>query len=167
MSAQPNAHPDDAELRFIEQFALVLTSAGMARMPARVYACLLAEDDGQLTAGELAARLQVSPAAISGAVRYLTDAGLIGKGREPGARRDHYRLGDDPWYESFAYRDAPLRRMEDALAEGVELFGTDRPAGRRLRISREFVAFLRGELPAIRERWRSHRDELKGPPGSL
>lgn len=163
MSAQPNAHPDDAELRFIEHFALVLTGAGMARMPARVYACLLAEDSGQLTAGELAARLQVSPAAISGAVRYLLEVGLVRKGREPGARRDHYRLGDDPWYESLAYRDAPLRRMEEALAEGVELLGADRPAGRRLRVSQEFIAFMRAELPAIGERWRRFRDRSSGP----
>ena len=61
--------------RFVEHFALLLDEAGVPRMPARVFAAILADDAGRLTAGELAERLQVSPAAISGAVRYLTQAG--------------------------------------------------------------------------------------------
>ena len=40
-------------------------------MPARVFSALLATDSGRLTAAELAERLQISPAAVSGAVRYL------------------------------------------------------------------------------------------------
>ena len=43
----------------------------MQRMPARVFAALLASDDGALTSAELGEQLQVSPAAVSGAVRYL------------------------------------------------------------------------------------------------
>ena len=50
-------------------FAFLLTESGVPRMPARVFASVLAEDAGALTAAELAERLQVSPAAISGAVR--------------------------------------------------------------------------------------------------
>ena len=76
MAATPAARPAprdaDATLRFVEDFALLLVDAGVPRMPARVFACVLADDAGALTAGELAERLQVSPAAISGAVRWLT-----------------------------------------------------------------------------------------------
>jgi DNA-binding transcriptional regulator GbsR (MarR family) len=73
----------------------------------------------------------VSPAAVSGAVRYLIQVGMVVRGREPGARRDDYRLHDDVWYEIYAYRGEMLRRWEQAMAQGVELLGTDRPAGRR------------------------------------
>ncbi|HEY7015122.1 MAG TPA: hypothetical protein VH480_20330, partial [Streptosporangiaceae bacterium] len=48
--------------RFVERFAAVLTEAGIPRMPARVFAALLATDSGRLTAAELAAQLQASPA---------------------------------------------------------------------------------------------------------
>jgi DNA-binding transcriptional regulator GbsR (MarR family) len=143
--------------RFVERFGLLLTEAGMPRMPARVFACVLADDDGRLTAGELAERLDVSPAAISGAVRYLMQVGMLDRRREPGERRDHYVLRDDLWYEVYAYRGEMLRRWEQAMVEGAELLGTDRPAGRRIEETREFFAFLREELPAMMERWRARR----------
>ena len=153
----PTRAASDAELRFIEQFALLLTEAGMPRMPARVFACVLADDAGALTAGELADRLRVSAAAISGAVRYLTQTHLLTRAREPGARRDHYRVGDDQWYEALVYKTALLRRWEDALADAVALIGSERPAGRRLLETQAFFAFVRAEMPALMERWREQR----------
>ena len=60
---------------------------------------LMAADERALTAAELAERLGVSPAAISGAVRYLTQIGMLHREPSPGSRRDRYRLPDDPWYE--------------------------------------------------------------------
>jgi predicted ArsR family transcriptional regulator len=146
------------ELRFIEDFALILVEGGMPRMPARAFAAVLADDDGRLTAQELATRLQVSPAAISGAVRYLVQARLVQRGRDPGSRSDHYRLSDhDPWYESMMQRGQLLALFEQSTARGAELLGEDRPAGRRLRETQEFFAFLREELPRMMERWRARR----------
>jgi DNA-binding transcriptional regulator GbsR (MarR family) len=157
VTMSPGSPPAAAELRFVERFAQLLVEAGMPRMPARVFACVLADDEGRMTAGELAERLHVSAAAISGAVRYLTQASMLTRGREIGARRDHYAVGHDQWYEVFVSRSALLERWEDALAEGVELLGGDRPASRRLDETREFFAFMRSELPALMERWRERQ----------
>ena len=148
---------------FVEHFALLLDEAGMPRMPARVFAAILADDDGRLTARELAERLSVSPAAVSGAVRYLTQAGMVSRGREPGERRDDYRLHDDVWYELYAYRGEMLRRWEQAMDEGADALGRDTPAGRRLEETREFFAFLREELPALMERWRARQPTRRAP----
>jgi DNA-binding transcriptional regulator GbsR (MarR family) len=155
---------DEDVRRFIERFALLLTEAGMARMPARAFAAILAEDSGELTAAELAERLEVSPAAISGAVRYLTQVGMVVRDREPGARRDHYRLHGDVWAGMYMSRLSVLKRWEQALAEGVELLGTQRPAGRRVEETREFFAFLQDELPAVIEHWRRRRAAATAPP---
>jgi DNA-binding transcriptional regulator GbsR (MarR family) len=152
----------DPGLRFVEDFALLLTETGVPRMPARVFACVLADDSGGLTAAELAERLQVSPAAISGAVRWLMQMHLLTRGREPGARRDHYRMRDDQWYEATVFKTAALRRFEDVLAEGVRLVGADGPAGRRLQETQEFFAFFRAELPALLGRWRASREASTG-----
>jgi DNA-binding transcriptional regulator GbsR (MarR family) len=76
MTSNSPAADDPAIARFVERFALTLLKTGLPRMPARVFAALLTAPDGRLTAAELAERLQVSPAAISGAVRY--DAGPHG-----------------------------------------------------------------------------------------
>jgi DNA-binding transcriptional regulator GbsR (MarR family) len=148
---------DDGVRRFVERFALLLTEAGMARTPARVFACLLAEDSGRLTARELAERLQVSPAAISGAVRYLTQAGVLVREREPGERRDHYAVHEHVWPEMFTARMAMIRRWEQAMGEAVELLGADSPAGRRLQETREFFAFMQEELPEMLRRWEERR----------
>jgi len=153
-----NSDGDDALLRFIERFALMLTEAGWPRMPARVFACLLCEDSGWLTAGGLASRLRVSPAAISGAVRYLIQIGLVSREREPGARTDHYRIDDDAWYEAIMRRNDALTRWDEALADGVKMLGAGAAAGRRLEESREFFAFLHDEMAQMMERWRQrHR----------
>jgi DNA-binding transcriptional regulator GbsR (MarR family) len=81
--------------RFVERFGSALTAAGMARLPGRVFACLLADRDGRMTAAELGVELGVSPASVSGAVRYLQQVHLIHREREPGTRRDVYVVADD------------------------------------------------------------------------
>jgi DNA-binding transcriptional regulator GbsR (MarR family) len=108
----------EAVSRFVERFAAVLSDAGVPRMPARVFAALLATDSGRLTAAELAEQLRASPAAISGAVRYLIPLNLVSREREPGSRRDHYRVHDDVWYESVAHRERVMALWESRLREG-------------------------------------------------
>ncbi|MBN2623503.1 MAG: MarR family transcriptional regulator [Acidimicrobiales bacterium] len=148
----------DAVARFVERFALLLTEAGWPRTPARVFACLLADDGGRLTARELSTRLQISPAAVSGGVRYLAQVHLVVRERDPGARRDHYRCADDVWTRSFQQQTAQLKRWEEGLAEGVALVGPDTPAGRRLDDSRALFRFMQDELPAMLQRWQEqHR----------
>jgi DNA-binding MarR family transcriptional regulator len=157
--AGPGAsEPDDDVRRFVERFALLLADSGMPRMAARVFACLLVVDSGRLTAGEMAARLQVSPAAVSGAVRYLVQVKMIERHREPGARADHYRLtGGDLWTEMLGARLAVMAGWEEAMADGATVVGPDTPAGRRLRENEAFFAFLRVEMPAMLARWREVR----------
>jgi DNA-binding transcriptional regulator GbsR (MarR family) len=80
--------------------------------------------------------------------------GLVERVREPGSRRDVYRLGDDPWYEAIYRREPLITRWQKALQDGIEAAGADTPAGARLKDSAEFFAFLQQELPALLARWR-------------
>ncbi|MFI9387529.1 GbsR/MarR family transcriptional regulator [Kutzneria sp. NPDC052558] len=146
---------DEAVSKFIERFALMLSEGGVPRMPARVFVGLLASEEGQLTAGELAELLSVSPAAVSGAVRYLTQVHLIVREREPGSKRDHYRVRDGSWYESAMDRERLLSLWSEALTDGVSAVGADTRAGARLRESVEFFEFLRVEIPIVLDRWRA------------
>ena len=148
---------EEAVRRFVERFALDLTDSGMARMPARVFAALLANDAGRLTAAELAELLRVSPAAISGAVRYLVHLGMVSRGREPGERRDHYQVSSDQWYEVLARRDQLLHRWEQDLQDGIKAVGPDTPAGARLEENRRYFEFLRHEAPKVMARWQELR----------
>jgi len=148
---------DEAVRRFVERFALDLVEAGRTRMPARVFAAIIIAEDGRLTAAELAERLHVSPAAISGAVRYLAQVRMVARDREPGERRDHYRVTTETWYEAVAQRDQILARWEDDLEEGVKAVGPDSPAGTRLEETRQFFEFLRHEIPRTMAKWREQR----------
>lgn len=68
--------------RFVESFAAQLVEAGMTRMPARVFAALLSSDAGSMTSAELGEQLRISPAAVSGAVRYLAQTHMVSRERE-------------------------------------------------------------------------------------
>lgn len=146
---------------YLERFASVLTDSGIPRMPARVFAALITRDDGRLTSQELSELLDISPAAVSGAVRYLTQVNLVTREREPGTRRDRYRVLDEVWQEALFERDTTLARWEKSLAEGVAVVGADTPAGHRLSESVLMFQFLRGELAGMLERWQVQRAELR------
>jgi hypothetical protein len=146
---------EDAVARFVEKFALVMTESGMPRMPSRVFALLIATDSGKRTAAQLAEQLNVSPAAISGAVRYLDQVAMVRRARDPGERRDHYEIADNMLYEIFGNRDRVLAMWSDILAEGVTAVGPDTPTGHRLEESRRFFDYLRKEIPILMEKWRA------------
>ncbi|MFE5816287.1 GbsR/MarR family transcriptional regulator [Streptomyces sp. NPDC056479] len=148
--------------KFVESFAAQLVEAGMQRMAARVFAALLASDKGVLTSAELSEQLRISPAAVSGAVRYLAQTHMVSREREPGSRRERYRVHGDQWYEALTNREAVLKRWESALREGVTSLGADTPAGRRLAETLAFFEFVEGEVAAMMERWRVHREEIFG-----
>jgi DNA-binding transcriptional regulator GbsR (MarR family) len=141
---------------FIEKFAAVLIMAGFPPMPARVFVALLVTDSGRLSAAELVDLLQISPAAVSGAVRYLTGLGLVHKERVPGSRREYYRMPADIWHQVIQLRNYVLIRWAALLKEGIDLVGADTPAGRRMVGHVEFFEFLAEEMPAVMARWDAH-----------
>ena len=152
-----------AVLQFIERFAVMLNQAGIPRTPARVFVALFASDAGRLTAAELAEQLRISPAAVSGAVRYLIQVDLVLRERETGSRRDHYRVPDNIWMDMVSQRDQVFGRWAAALQDGVEILGADTPAGQRAQLSVTFFEFMQKEVPELRERW---RDYVAGVDGS-
>lgn len=151
----------DAVLWFVEQFALVLASTGLSRMAARVFAYLLADEADQYTAGELAAGMRMSPAAVSGAVRQLVQDGLVVRDREPGASADSYRLRDDVWHVLTMRMDESMKRTEDLLAAGVDLLHAGQHDTTGVREALDFYRFLRAELPAVMKRWHDRRSTVR------
>jgi DNA-binding transcriptional regulator GbsR (MarR family) len=142
---------------YIERFAAVLMAAGFPPMPARVFVALLITDSGRLTAAELAGMLRISPAAVSGGVRYLVQLGLVHKERVPGSRRDYYRMPDDVWSDMFRLRDQVMQRWAGLVREGIELLGPDTPAGTQLAGHATFFEFVSRELPEVLKRWDEYR----------
>jgi predicted transcriptional regulator len=164
-SREADAPPADPEAvsRFVEAFASQLVEGGMPRMPARVFAALLSSQDGVMTSAELGVQLRVSPAAVSGAIRYLADTMMVSREREPGSRRERYRVHRNQWYEMLANREGLLRRWELTLREGIATVGPDSKPGQRIAETLEFFNFLFDEFSATMDRWRKHRERVYGP----
>ena len=118
------AKRDEAAMRaFVEQMARILADWGLPRMASRVLFVLMSADEEALTAGELAERLDVSPAAISGAVRYLIQISMVAREPVPGSRRDRYRLVDDSWYEVTLAKMTLIKTLADFADQGVAAAG--------------------------------------------
>jgi predicted transcriptional regulator len=155
--SDPSAGPKDPLFGYVERFSSVLVAAGIPAMPARVFVALLITDSGRLSAAELAGVLQVSPAAVSGGVRYLLQLGLVHKERVPGSRRDYYRMPDDVWTDMFRLQDQVMQRWAAQIREGIELLGPDTPAGARLAEHALFFDFVSADMPEVLKRWAEYR----------
>lgn len=144
--------------RAVEGVGRTFEAAGMPRMVARVLAYALAEDRSTYTAKDLAEGLGVSPAAVSGAVRWLVNGHLLIKERAPSGRGDLYRiLDEDIWSTIVGARLPMLDQFVAGIDEAIELLGGEGPGVSRLRETRDFFAFNRAESERMLERWQEAR----------
>jgi len=141
-----------------EQVAAMLAAAGMQRMQARVLTSLMTSETGQLTSQELQERLQVSAAAVSGAVRSLQNIGLIHRMTEPGGRRDVYALPGDSWYGASMQVDRIYLRLSKQVQDAVDALDEDgSPRWRRLQDMADFFRFMSRRLPELMAEWNDQR----------
>ena len=146
---------------FVEQMARMLADWGFPRMAGRVLFVMMGADEPALTAGELAERLGVSPAAISGAVRYLIHINMVVREPVPGSRRDRYRLVDDSFYEVTIAKMTLIKTLADVADAGVTAAGgPDTTAGARLANMRDFYQFTQESLPSILDEWAERKAQL-------
>ena len=155
------ADPSAVAARFVERMGGALTDAGLPRLPSRVFAALVVDDDGRMTAAELAETLAVSPAAVSGAVNFLAQIGFLHRERERGSRKDVYVVDDDAWLGAMMRKDQTYAPMMTALDSALGGLGAEAPAAHRLWLMREFLAFVDEEMDGLAERWLARRRELE------
>ena len=144
----------------VERLGRVLEDSGVPRMPARVFAYILAEDRDRYTAAELAEGLNVSPAAISGATRYLTQTRLVVKERRPAGRGDLYRVIDgDVWGTIMTARLPLIDHYVASLEKAAALLEPGSPGRTRVEETRDYFAFAREGMADLAERWARTRAE--------
>ncbi|MER6781350.1 MULTISPECIES: helix-turn-helix domain-containing protein [unclassified Streptomyces] len=138
-----HAHGRDAEAvrEYEEVFATVFMQSGLPRMTARVLAGLYTTDAGSLTASELSASLQVSPASISKAITFLESQGLIRRERDE-RRRERYVVDDDVLYQSTMASARATAHLGEVARQGVTVLGADSPAAARLENIARFIDFV-------------------------
>lgn len=146
--------------RAAELMATQFVQAGWPRMAARVYAAILLSPQGALTAAEIVERLSVSPAAVSKAIKFLSQLHLVHRGYEPDSRRDLYFLGRNLSGELIEFHIRWLRSFADTLSEAVDAVGGEQGgAGTRLAEARDFARFAESEMLGLDERWHARQSD--------
>ncbi|MGN8025273.1 GbsR/MarR family transcriptional regulator [Microbacterium sp. 22242] len=154
--AAPSAHRGvDAA----ESAAAMITAVGFPRMPGRVMMALIAAPAEGYTAAELADRLGVSAAAVSGAVRYLQTLHVVHRVSRADQRRDRYIIVEDTWYAMMT-NNSPIY---DRMATHIDAIGaehTDDPIARtRATEMAEFFRFMARRMPELVDEWETYRAE--------
>jgi DNA-binding transcriptional regulator GbsR (MarR family) len=155
---------DGRDPRAIQDFSARLTDVmietGMPRMMSRVLACLYITDSGSLTAAELVHRLQVSPASISAAIRYLEGLDLVQRRKDPNQRRELYCVDDEIWFRSLLTSAKANDSWSVTARHGAAVLGQDTPAGDRLEQMSQFFDYLTVQMVNAIENWqKTHRPE--------
>ncbi len=153
--------PRDPAEQFVERMGGALTAAGLPRLPSRVFAALCVDEEGRMTAAELAETLGVSPAAVSGAVKFLSQIRLVHRERVRGSRRDVYVVDDDAWHGAMMSKNTMYAPMFVALDDAVAGLDAGSDAHHRLQLMREFLAFVDAEMDAMAARWAKRRKQVE------
>jgi hypothetical protein len=141
--APPQAHGRDAEAvrEYEEMLTTVFMQSGLPKMMARVLSCLFTTDAGSLTASDLVQRLQVSPASISKAIRFLESQDLVRRERDE-RRRERYVVDDELWYQSVIASARSNAQLVETARQGAGILGAGTPAGARLENIARFLDFV-------------------------
>ncbi|WP_147915833.1 GbsR/MarR family transcriptional regulator [Ruania zhangjianzhongii] len=158
---EPASEPlvDHPTRHYAEGLAALLDAAGFPRMPARTLMALLTSPEGELTAEQISQALDVSPAAVSGAIRYLQSVHVIRVGSLPRTRRRIYGLAPH-WYTITLTRRTLYAELSDAAEQRPPAIGPETAAGHRVQEMADFYRFLSQKFPEILHEWetlRAHR----------
>ncbi|WP_028045924.1 helix-turn-helix domain-containing protein [Cellulomonas sp. URHE0023] len=142
---QPPRQADGRDIEAVrayeETFTTLLMRSGVPRIAAGVLTCLYTTDAGSLTASELVARLQVSPASISKSIAFLESQGLVVRERDD-RRRERYVADADVWYQSMIASARSNAELATTARQGVGVLGPGTPAAVRLENVARFMDFV-------------------------
>ncbi|WP_396135140.1 helix-turn-helix domain-containing protein [Amycolatopsis sp. A133] len=144
--ARPPEQPTGVVRGFVDEFAALLAATGLPRMTARVFVCLLTADAAGLTAADLVALLQVSPASVSKSIGALEAMELVGRRPDPNGRRERYTIDDDVWLRAWQADTGAHGRVAAVAQRGIGIFGPDTTAGTRLASMGRFFGQLSEQM---------------------
>ena len=102
--------------RFADRMGRVAQGDGLPRIAGQIFGLLVVQGEA-LDAAELARRLRASRGSISTNTRLLEGLGLVERTGRPGARRDLFRIADQPYARLLLGHAERLRRAAAAVRE--------------------------------------------------
>ncbi|MGW6791903.1 helix-turn-helix domain-containing protein [Streptomyces chartreusis] len=160
---QPHGRDAGAVAAYEETLTTVLMGSGLPRMTARVLTCLFTTDAGSLTASQLAAHLNVSPASISKAITFLEGQSLVRRERDE-RRRDRYIVDDELFYQATLASARANDQLVATARQGVTVLGPHTPAAARLENIARFLDYISDSITRAAEQARQVLHTTPRPP---
>jgi DNA-binding MarR family transcriptional regulator len=147
-----------AERHYAEQAALVLAGTGLPPAYGKLLGWLLVCDPPAQSTSELARALNLSKGSVSTGMRVLESGQLVRRVAMPGRRGMFYEMTPDAIMRAAG--SDKFTAFRTLLEQGIEVVGGEAaPAATRLRMNRDFYAFLEREVPRLVERFKAEYDE--------
>lgn len=146
-----------AEQQFAEDMGHTFEQWSLPRMAGRVWGLLLVADDDPMSAQDLSDRLHASAGSISAATRFLLQARLIERVRQPGERREYFRFVATAPEALFQQRIDGVARMHRTVESAIPRFADREGARDRLDQLHDFYDWLEGGLRDLMGQWKSNR----------
>jgi biotin operon repressor len=142
--------------RYAEEAAVVLAGMGMPQAYGKLLGWLLICTPAAQSGAELSAALGLSKGSVSAGLRMLESGGLVRRVPMPGRRGTFFEMAPDAIMRAAGSEKFTLFRqlMDRGLAV---VGGEDAPGAERLRITRDFYAFIEVEVPKLIARFRAER----------
>ena len=160
---QPHGRDAGAVAAYEETLTTVLMGSGLPKMTARVLTCLFTTDAGSLTASQLAAHLNVSPASISKAIAFLEGQSLVRRERDE-RRRDRYIVDDELFYQATLASARANDQLVATARQGVTVLGPHTPAAARLENIARFLDYISDSITRAAEQARQVLHTTPRPP---
>jgi hypothetical protein len=140
--------PDELERRYAEEVGIELSAMGLPPAYGKLLGWLLICDPPVQTSTQLAAGLGLSKGSVSTGMRMLERGGLVR--RVATAERGHaYEMLPDALVRAID-PGTKFLVMQHAMDRGLALLGDETsPRAQRLRITRDFYAFIAGRIPEL------------------
>ncbi|MEV4541254.1 GbsR/MarR family transcriptional regulator [Micromonospora echinaurantiaca] len=142
-----------AQRRYAEDAAVVLSGLGLPLAYGKLLGWLLVCDPPWQTSSQLAEGLGLSKGSVSTGMRLLETSGLARRVPVPGHRGHAYEVRPDAIIR-IAADATKFRAFRELMERGLAVAGgEDAPGTERLRVMRDFYAFIEREVPKLVERF--------------
>ncbi|MGW4498003.1 GbsR/MarR family transcriptional regulator [Micromonospora sp. NPDC004336] len=144
---------------YAEDAAVVLGGLGLPPAYGKLLGWLLICDPPWQTSAQLAEALGLSKGSVSTGMRLLETSGLARRVPVPGHRGHAYEVRPDAIIR-IAADATKFRAFRELMERGLTVVGgEDVPGADRLRVMRDFYAFVEREVPKLVERFEAEYAE--------
>ena len=158
---------NDREAAFVEEMGQHMGGYKLTPMAGRLWAWLLICEPTEQTAGDLAADLQASRGAISGAATFLSATGMIRRVRRRGDRREYFSAPPGTFDTLLRSVGPAYTRLVEITEDGLAATADRSPRSRaRLQEVHDATVFIRSALPELVDQYlreRAARLEARRP----